>query len=97
MVRKQSLVTLLVIANAVLLLALISQNSWLASAWAQARGSGGGDYVCVTAKANGQSYDVLYVLDSDQKRLHAFFPPNIQTRELVYAQSRDLKQDFPRP
>ncbi len=92
---KRPAIVLLVALNALLVLILLSKGGWLPKALAQAPGRGG-NYVTVTAKAQGQSYDVLYVLDVSDRKLHAFYPANVQTRELAYASFRDLKADFGR-
>jgi len=93
MLCKRSWIAGLVVVNGVLLAVLLFGRSWLPTAFAQG-GARPGNFVCVTAKATAQSYDVLYVLDVPERKLHAFYPGNVQSRELAYAGSRDLKADF---
>ena len=90
---KRSSITALILLNTFLLSVLLLGRSWLPAAFAQAGGRHG-SFVCLTAKATGQSYDVLYVLDVPDRKLHAFYPSNVQSRELAYAGFRDLKSDF---
>ena len=91
------MLTLLAGVNVVLALCLIAQVVAPAAARAQGRSAGrAGDLVCVTAKAAGQGFDVLYVLDLPTRKLHAFYPPAAKPNTLVHAPSRDLKADFDR-
>jgi len=90
---KRSLITTLILANLCLLVALLSAFRALPTTYAQG-GSRGVDYLCVTAKPAGQSYDVLYVLDPTAQQLHAFYPGSPQNKQLLRAESRDLKIDF---
>lgn len=90
---KRVLVTALVGLNLLLLLALLMQTTAPSAAFAQA-GGGGGPFLSVTAKAAGQSYDVVYLLDVQQDRLHALFVDNFQARKFGQAKFRDLKADF---
>ena len=50
----------------------------------------------MTGKASGQSYDVLYALDTSARKLHAFHPANVQGRKVIHADVRDLAADFGR-
>lgn len=79
--------------NLALLAAMVLSRPWLPSAMAQGSGGRGG-FVSVSAKVAGQNYDMLYILDVAERKLHGFFPGNVQTRELTYAGNRDLKADF---
>ena len=90
---KRSLIGALIVVNVCFLAALLSVCFRLPGAYAQA-GARGADYLCVTAKPAGQSYDVLYVLDPAAQRLHAFYPGLPQTKQLSHAEPRDLKADF---
>lgn len=90
---KRSLITALIVANLCLLMALLSVFLTLPTTYAQGGGRGV-DYLCVTAKPAGQSYDVLYVLDPAAQQLHAFYPGSPQNKQLLRAESRDLKIDF---
>ncbi len=92
-VTKRAAITALIVANLCLAAALLSARFSLPLANAQP-GRGGGEYVCVTAKPAGQSYDVLYVLDPAAHKLHAFYPGLPQSKQLSRAEPRDLKKDF---
>lgn len=96
MFSKRTLIVFLGAINVVLFCALLAATVSLPRALAQP-GGGRGEFICVTAKAGGQSYDVLYLLDAREQKLHGFFPQNIQTAELGYIPFRDLKEDFGRP
>jgi len=84
---------LLVLLNVVLAVTFLASAYRLPSAFAQ-NGLKRGDFLCVTAKASGFSYDVLFVIDLADHRLHAFYPGLPKTRKLVNAPSRDLYADF---
>jgi len=86
-------VTLLVLLNIALGTTLLATAFRLPAAFAQA-GLERGEFICATAKASGYSYDVLYVIDLADHRLHAFYPGIPKTRRLVKAPSRDLYADF---
>lgn len=90
---KRSLLVMLVALNAALVLGLLGAAGLLPQALAQPAGRGG-NYLCVTAKSAGQAYDVLYILDQSGQQLHAYYPPQPQSRQLVRAEPRDLKKDF---
>ena len=91
MFTKRSVIVALVGLNLFLLAVLLIGSYSLPSAFAQTRGRAG-DFVCVTAQATGQSYQVFYVLDAPRRKLHAFVP-TVQ-RKLAYAGFADLKKDF---
>lgn len=94
---KSTIVTLLAGVNIILALCLIAQVVAPASARAQGRSAGrAGDLVCVTAKAAGQGFDTLFMLDLSTRKLHAFFPPAAKPKTLVSVPPRDLKADFDR-
>lgn len=63
---------------------------------AQAPAPGGGNYLAVTAAVSGMEWDALYVLDLGSRKLHAFIPNNVQTRQLQYLGSRELEKDLRR-
>ena len=86
-------VTLLVILNIALAVTLVASSLRLPAAFAQAVVERG-QFICATAKASGFSYDVLYVIDLADHRLHALYPGLPKTRRLVNAPSRDLYADF---
>jgi len=90
---KRPLLSVLIVLNVCLLAALLSVCFRLPGAYAQA-GARGADYLCVTAKPAGQSYDVLYMLDPAAHKLHAFYPGLPQSKQLSHAEPRDLKADF---
>ncbi len=93
---KRLIIASLAILNGVLLAALLASASSLPRALAQSGQGGRDDFVSITAKSGNQSFDILYVLDSKERKLHAFYPKNVQTAELAYGQFRDLKADFGR-
>ena len=93
--NKRTVITLLVGANAILLALLLSSVLRLPTTYGQV-GRRGGGWVCVTAKAAGQSYDVLYALDTASRKLHAFHPESAQGKKVVHADVRDLTVDFGR-
>ena len=84
-----SLLGLNLLFGAGLLISTIPMNG----AYAQA-GRGGGDYLAVTAKAAGKNFDVLYLLDLSNQRLHAFYPGLPQKNEILRSEARDVKKDF---
>lgn len=93
--NRRSLLSLLLVINAALLLASLLSSDRDRRAEAQAPGGHSG-FLCVTAKASGQAYDVLYLLDIPARKLHALYPTSPQNRQLSYAQFRDLKDDLAR-
>lgn len=95
MMGKRTAITLLAGLNVVLLGLLLSSVMGLPRALGQVGGRGGG-FVCVSAKAVGQSYDVLFALDLATRKLHAFRPESVQGRKIVHADVRDLAVDFGR-
>ena len=90
---RRSLIVLLVAANLLLLAALVFEIDSTPAAYAQS-GARPGDFVCVTAKAAGQSYDVLYVLDVRARKLFSFYPTSAQRNQLAPTAPRDLVKDF---
>ncbi len=95
MFTKRCAIALLVGLNLLLLAVLVFSSYSLP--FAHALGDGRpGDFASVTAKAGGQSYDVLYVLDLPDRKLYAFYSTSAQTRRLAAAPPRDLSLDFPR-
>lgn len=93
MFSKRSAIVLLVGLNMLLFVALLSQSALIPQSYGQP-GAQGRDLVSVTAKAAGQSYDVLYVLDVAQQKLHALYPSPAPRSRLVAAPPRDLTKDF---
>ena len=92
MFRKRSLIVFLIGVNLFLLALLIVGSHAPPSAFAQ-QGGRAGDFSLVTAKAAGQSYDVVYVLDRPGRKLHAFYPKTLQG-QFDWAGFRDLDKDF---
>lgn len=90
---RGGVVALLVVLNVALAAILVAGAFRLPAALAQS-GLQRGEFICATAKASGFSYDVLYVIDLTDHRLHAFYPGLPKTRRLVNAPSRDLFTDF---
>lgn len=92
---KRSLVVALLGLNLLLLLGLLSAAYSLPTAHA-AGGAKAGDFACVTAKPPGQNYDVLYLLDQDDHKLHAFYPARVGGKKYGYGYGkfRDLSADF---
>lgn len=96
MMNKRAVISALVVFNIVLTLILLATATSLPRANAQTFAGHAGDFVCVTAKGSGQSYDVLFMLDVPNQKLHAFYPGNVQSKQLQYGKFRDLKADFGR-
>ena len=94
MLTKRSVVVGLVGLNLFLLAALVLGSYSLPTAYAQAAGRAG-EFLCITSGVSGQDYDVLYVLDLPERKLHAFIP-TIPLGQLEYATNRDLEKDFRR-
>ncbi|MBU0718707.1 MAG: hypothetical protein KJ749_10700 [Planctomycetes bacterium] len=97
MYKKRSLVVALLGLNLLLLLVLLSAAYSLPAAYAGG-GAKAGDFACVTAKPPGQNYDVLYLLDQSNDKLHAFYPARAGGKKYGYAYGkyRDLIADFGR-
>ena len=95
MLSKRFLISVLVALNLILLAVLCLSSYSVPKAMAQIPGRGAA-FVTATANIAGQSYDVLYVLDAEKRQLHAFYPPSVQNKQLVYGGLRDLKADFGR-
>ena len=93
MFAKRSLITLLVGLNLLLLVVLMIGSYSMPSAFAQAA-KRPGDFIAVTAKAQGQAFDVLYLLDSGDHKLYALYPTSLQRKQYAAVQPRDLKKDF---
>lgn len=96
MLSKRSLVVILVGVNLLLLGLLLLGSFSLPSVLAQ-MSARPGDFACVTAKAAGQSYHTLFIVDVPKRTLHAFYPVDGHTNDLVAAAPRDLAKDFDRP
>jgi hypothetical protein len=95
--NKRSVIVLLIGLNLLLATVLMVGSYSLPAAFAQVGGQPrAGDFLCVTAKPAGQSYDVVYVLDSDKRKLHAFYPTSARSPKYSYGQFVDLAVDFGR-
>ena len=92
---KRSAIGVLVAVNLLLLVALLVGSSSLPPAYAQIAGRSG-NFVCATAKAGGQSYDVLYLLDVTSRQLNGFYPVRANRNQLSATKPRDLTKDFQR-
>ena len=93
MFSKRSAIVLLIGFNLLLLAGLFFSVSSIPSALAQG-GAGGGGFVSVTAKAAARTFDVLYVLDSKDHKLYAYYPTGGIGSMLVHTPPRDLRVDF---
>lgn len=92
MVGKRGWIVLLAGINVLLMLALVFSTYSPAKAMAQPGGRAG-SFIGVTSQAGGQSYEVLYLLDIQERKLHALIPP-MGKGSPEYAGFRDLKDDF---
>ena len=95
MFSKRALIVLLIGINVLLFVALVVGSYSLPTAYAQVSPSGS-RLVCVTAKAAGRSYDVLYTVDFPTHRMYAFYPSGGRTERLLATPPRDLPKDFGR-
>lgn len=93
MLTKRSLIAGLIGLNLLLFAVLLMSSIQSPSAYAQAGGRPG-NYITVTAKAAGQSFDVLYMLNPATRKLNAFYPA--RGGKYILAPERDLISDFGR-
>lgn len=91
LVRKNSLLSLLLCVNVGLLVALALATTSPKLALAQASGLSG-HYLAVSAEVRDQ-FDALYLLDTRSRLLHGFYY-DLGARRLQYLGSRDLERDF---
>lgn len=96
MFTKRACIVFLAGVNLLLFAMLLSGVVSLPKAFAQRATGAGGSFLTVTAKPSGQTYDVLYALDSADHKLHALFPGDMRSRKLSYGGFRDLARDFSR-
>ncbi len=96
MLKKRSLIVSLVGVNLLLLAVLLIGSYSMPSAYAQVGGGRPGDWLAVTAKAQGQAYDALYLLHRQDRKLYVLYPTSVQGRQYQAAAFRDLKRDFQR-
>jgi hypothetical protein len=93
MLTKRSLIVLLVGLNLALLALLVIGTYSSPAAFAQIpRGSG--DWVAVSAKAQGQAYDVVYLLDHGEQKLYALDRTNVRQKHYEPVAFRNLAKDF---
>ena len=92
---RRTLLALLIGLNAILGALLLLEMTSLPAARAQG-GNLRGDFACVTAKPLGQSYDVFYMLDVRERKLHALYPSRGRQMKYVQAPPRDVAADFGR-
>jgi len=90
---RRTWVSLLLLLNVLLAVGLLSSALSLPRALGQGAGRGG-SYLSVTARATGETYDVLYILDLSTNKLHAFYPNPTQAKQLTRSEPRDLHLDF---
>lgn len=95
MAWKRMAIVLLAGVNLALAGAVFFSTPRAPAAFAQA-GVQPGAFLAVTAKSEGQSYDVLWVLDLANDKLFAFYPSPPNVRSLVVTEPRDLIADFGR-
>jgi len=94
MKSKRFGIVVLVGVNLLLFALLVLGNYSGPPAFAQG-GVRPGEFACVAAKAAGQNYDVVYILDRRGEKLHALHPARPgQPKKFAYAGFRDLKEDF---
>lgn len=88
---KKTVLALLVVANIVLLVALVMSALPTRQAWAQAMGTSG-NYLAVAGEVRSDN-DVLYLVDLPGRTMH-IFQYDFSTRRLVHESTRDLVRDF---
>ncbi|MHC4067289.1 MAG: hypothetical protein ACYSUI_22685 [Planctomycetota bacterium] len=94
MPSKRSVIAALVGINLFLLAALILSSYSPPAAYAQ-RVGGAWNYIAVSCEVD-ESYDVFYLVDLGDRRLHAFVPSQKQDGSIEYVGSRSLESDFRR-
>lgn len=94
MITKRSVLGALVGLNLFLLACLLFSSYSLPTAYAQRAGAAGG-MAAVTARSDAH-YDILYLLDLNQRKLHCFVPNRDRSGAFAYGGSRDLAADFQR-
>lgn len=95
MLSKRSMIAALAGLNGLFLAILLLGSYQSPLAFGQMAG-GRGNFISVTAKPSGQSYDVLYLLDVTSRKLHAFYPSSARSKNYLHAPPRDLESDFGR-
>ncbi|MEE9297150.1 MAG: hypothetical protein V3W34_19595 [Phycisphaerae bacterium] len=94
MIPKRSIIVALAGVNLLLLTALVLSSYSLPTAYAQRMGASS-NFVAVTSQSD-KDYDVLFLLDLAERRLHCFTPNRDRSGHVSYAGSRDLQRDFTR-
>lgn len=94
MIPKRALIVALAGLNLLLLAALVFSTYSPPAAYAQRMGASS-NFVAVTAEAD-TDYDVLYLIDLGERKLHCFAPTRDRTGDVQYKGSRDLHRDFGR-
>ena len=92
MFGKRSVVVGLVVLNLVLAAAVLLSAFSPPRAFAQRMGLSE-EYIAVTARAD-KNYDILYLIDLADRRLHCFQPLQDRSGKIVYGAFRDLAKDF---
>ena len=94
MIGKRTVITALVGLNLFLAAALVINSTSLPAAYAQRAGAAG-NYVAVTCRSD-KDYDVLYITDLGQRKLHCFVPRRDRSGAVDYGGGADLASDFNR-
>ena len=94
MIPKRSIIVALAGVNILLLLSMIFASYSLPAAHAQRVGASS-NFIAVTSQADND-YDVLFLLDLGERRLHCFAPNRDRTGDVSLVGSRDLTHDFNR-
>lgn len=94
MLTKRTIIVALVGVNLFLLASLFFSSYRLPAAYAQRIGAGS-NYIGVTCEAD-EDYDLLYVLDLPQRKLHAFIPSRTLDGNIELVANRNLESDFRR-
>ncbi len=94
MLSKRSIIVGLVGLNLFLLAAVILSSYELPTAYAQKMGAGG-NFIAVTCEVD-ESYDVFYIVDLSNRRMHAIVPSRTPSGSPQVGATRDLERDFRR-
>ncbi len=94
MMSKRSVISALIGVNLFLLSALLMSSFSPPAAMAQRVGASS-NFVAVTSQSD-TDYDVLFLLDLGERRLHLFKPNRDRSGDIGYVGARDLAQDFGR-
>ena len=94
MPTKRSIIVALVGVNLFLLAALVLGSYSLPAAHAQGIGAGG-NYIAVTCQVD-KYFDMFYLVDLQDRRLHGFLPTRQLDGTVKWVGSRNLAEDFGR-